>query len=310
MHPALSVIVFTTTSGAGYGLLAWLGLAHASSLLAVDGPLGWIALALSFVLITAGLLTSTFHLGHPERAWRALSQWRSSWLSREGVLAVVTYAPMVALAAAWWTRDSSGWSVAAGYLAALLAIATVASTAMIYASLPTIPQWATGWTLPVYLTLAAMTGALWLAVLVHFFAAPSVLVYDIAMATVIAAGLAKLAYWRAIDRRPATSDRASATGLGDLGTVRVLEQPTTSQTFVMREMGFQVARKHSDRLRKVTLVVGFLLPLIALAAALAADHALLGGGLIVLAAIAGSLGTFTERWLFFAEAKHVSMLYH
>ena len=103
MHPALSVIVFTTTSGAGYGLLAWLGLAHASGLLPVDGPLGWVALALSFVLITAGLLTSTFHLGHPERAWRALSQWRSSWLSREGVLAVVTYAPMVALAAAWWT---------------------------------------------------------------------------------------------------------------------------------------------------------------------------------------------------------------
>ena len=72
---------------------------------------------------------------------------------------------------------------------------------------------------------------------------------------------------------PATSDQAGATGLGDLGTVRVLEQPTTSQTFVMREMGFEVARKH-DRLRKVTLVVGFLLPLIALAAA-TADHALL-----------------------------------
>lgn len=310
MHPALSVIVFTTTSGAGYGLLAWLGLAQASGLLPVDGPLGWVALALSFALITAGLLTSTFHLGHPERAWRALSQWRSSWLSREGVLAVVTYAPMVALAAAWWTGETGGWSIAAGYLAAVLAVATVASTAMIYASLPTIPQWATGWTLPVYLTLAAMTGALWLAVLVHFIAAPSALVCDIAMAAVIAAGLAKLAYWRAIDQRPATSDRASATGLGDLGTVRVLEQPSTSQTFVMREMGFRIARKHSDRLRKVTLVVGFLLPLIALAAALAADHALLVGGLVVLAAVAGSLGTFTERWLFFAEAKHVAMLYH
>ena len=46
MHPALSVIVFTTTSGAGYGLLAWLGW-RVPGLLAVDGPLGWIALALS-----------------------------------------------------------------------------------------------------------------------------------------------------------------------------------------------------------------------------------------------------------------------
>jgi len=88
MHPAYSVIFFTTASGAGYGLLFWLSLAH----LIGRGPgneASVLALILATVLVTAGLLSSTFHLGRPERAWRAFSQWRSSWLSREGVVAVL-----------------------------------------------------------------------------------------------------------------------------------------------------------------------------------------------------------------------------
>ena len=93
MHPALSVILFTTASGAGYGLLALLGLFGAQR-----RAVGGAAVRLGRVrgvagLVTVGLLSSTLHLGHPERAWRAFSQWRSSWLSREGVLAVFTFLP-------------------------------------------------------------------------------------------------------------------------------------------------------------------------------------------------------------------------
>ena len=75
-------------------------------------------------------------------------------------------------------------------------------------------------------------------------------------------------------------------------------------------MGYRIARKHSDWLRWITLGVGFLVPLILLAAASAVENPLISGLLIFLAALAGSLGVITERWLFFAEAKHVSMLYH
>src|SRR3546814_4853981 len=83
MHPAASVIFFTTASGAGYGLLFLLGIAGAFGLAPPDLALGLVGFTLSLGLITAGLLASTFHLGRPERAWRALSQWRSSWLPRE-----------------------------------------------------------------------------------------------------------------------------------------------------------------------------------------------------------------------------------
>ena len=86
MHPALSIIFFTTTSGVGYGLLAWIGLLAPIGALPLTRQFGAVSLLLALGCITAGLLSSTLHLGHPERAWRAISQWRSSWLSREGVV--------------------------------------------------------------------------------------------------------------------------------------------------------------------------------------------------------------------------------
>ena len=100
MRPAYSVILFTTTSGAGYGLLAVLGLLlllglAARPAVARRGQRWPSALALA----TVGLLASTFHLGRPERAWRAFSQWRTSWLSREGVAALAVYAAALPLVA-------------------------------------------------------------------------------------------------------------------------------------------------------------------------------------------------------------------
>ncbi len=106
MHPAYSVIVFTTASGAGYGLLIWLAVAVASNLVPRDPVLGFFGLGVALALITIGLLTSTAHLGRPERAWRSLSQWKSSWLSREGVAAIVTYLPAGVLGLGWCSASS------------------------------------------------------------------------------------------------------------------------------------------------------------------------------------------------------------
>jgi DMSO reductase anchor subunit len=101
MHPASSVILFTTSAGAGYGLLFLIALAAPHGMLPLDMWFGVISIGLALVLITIGLLSSTFHLAHPERAWRAMSQWRSSWLSREGVAALFTYIPAVLYAGSW-----------------------------------------------------------------------------------------------------------------------------------------------------------------------------------------------------------------
>ena len=102
MKPAPSIIFFTVASGAGYGLLFWLGVLKPLGLLPASSLFGATAAIIALALITAGLCSSLLHLGRPERAWRALSQWRSSWLSREGVAAVITFLPatvfMIALA--------------------------------------------------------------------------------------------------------------------------------------------------------------------------------------------------------------------
>ena len=84
MHPAPSVILFTTLSGIGFGLLAFLGL----GLPVVTGWLAFAFFAVAYLLAVGGLLASTFHLGHPERALKAFSQWQTSWLSREAWAAV------------------------------------------------------------------------------------------------------------------------------------------------------------------------------------------------------------------------------
>lgn len=78
MYPSVSLIFFTTASGTGYGLLALLGVLAPARLLPAERWFGFTGLGLALGLITFGLLSSTLHLGHPERAWRAVSQWRSS----------------------------------------------------------------------------------------------------------------------------------------------------------------------------------------------------------------------------------------
>jgi DMSO reductase anchor subunit len=310
VHPSLSVIFFTTASGAGYGLLALLGVLAPFGLLPADPRFGLVALAMALAAITAGLLSSMFHLGQKSRAWRAFSQWRSSWLSREGVAAVATYLPAGLFGIGWVFLGNV--SKAAGVLAALGAVATVYCTSMIYRSLKPVPRWHNGWVVPNYLALALMTGLLWLAPVLQVFGArpelgglvPVLVPVAIALAAVL-----KLGYWRFIDDAPATSTAGSATGLGSLGTVRLFEAPHTSENYLLKEMGFSIARKHAAKLRRIAIVLGFGLPfLLSLVPFIASGWLALVAAFA--AAILGTIGVFVERWLFFAEARHAVTLYY
>jgi len=307
MHPAVSVILFTTLSGAGYGLLFLVGLLVGTGALPEGRWFAGIALGLSLTTVTVGLLSSTFHLGHPERAWRALSQWRSSWLSREGVLSLLVYFPAGLFALFWIVfADPQAWL---GWLSALLAALTVYCTSMIYASLKPIPRWHHRLVPANYMLLALMSGALLLQMLLSLMAMASLGVALLAVAAILAASAAKLAYWHSIDHSKTVSSAESATGLGALGRVRLLEAPHSSENYLMKEMGHAIARRHAAKLRRLALVWAFLLPLM-----LSLFTLILPAGLAaaasVLAAISGLAGVLIERWLFFAEAKHAVTLYY
>jgi sulfite dehydrogenase (quinone) subunit SoeC len=321
MHPALSVIVFTVSSGVGYGMLFWLAMNAAMG----EGPgldfipwparsgFGIAAFGLAFATIVVGLLSSTLHLGHPERAWRALSQWRSSWLSREGVMAIVTFVPtgLFAIGCVFFER-ADGWWLVAGIAGAVCCVVTTFCTAMIYASLKPVPAWNTVGVPVLYLLFSLASGAVWLLALRLLFDMP----HGISDLTVpyllFLAGIARFQYWRWIDgkshRSPGSSSRtvAAAIGFDPHTPVRPLDEPHTRQNYLMREMGFVIARRHARKLRAIFLGLWVFAAMAWFAWFFAEPFAFMP----VAGAFAMTLGLLIERWLFFAEAKHTVMLYY
>ena len=306
MNPALSIIFFSTASGAGFGLLLLVGLAAPLGLVPQNAGFAFVTLVVAVVLAVAGLLSSTLHLGRPERAWRAFSQWRSSWLSREGVCSLLTFVPAAIFGIGWFFLGrNDGVFGLCGFLAAVLAGLTIFCTGMIYATLKPIRQWHNGWVVPNYLLLGVMAGLLLLDFIVRFWAQPVVLPI-VTLVVIAIAWWFKESYWRFIDGNSAPSTIASATGLGRRGKVRMLEPPNTEANYLLKEMGFRIARKHRTRLRLVARVAAFVVPLLATLAALIASSAIAAA----VAVLSAALGLVVERWLFFAEAKHTVSLYY
>jgi DMSO reductase anchor subunit len=305
MHPALSIVAFTTASGLGYGLAAVLGLGLLEPASAATGA----AHVLALVLIVGGLSSSALHLRNPQRAWRAFSQWRSSWLSREGVLALASLVPIaVSAAAALWAGRHLPL---VGLAATALALATVYSTGMIYASLKSVDAWHTQLTPACYLLFSAAGGF----GLASFFSAAgaggSALVPGLAAVFLAAAWIAKLAWRHRMNTSRCRSTPETATGLGFIGKVRLFERPHVNDNYLTREMGFAVARKHAAKLARISLVIGGIAPmLLFLVLAAAGGTCFFAAGAALIAVISHAAGMLIERWLFFAEARHAVMNYY
>lgn len=287
MHPAPSVILFTTFSGLGFGLLIFLGLGFPP----VTGWTAFAFFAIAYVMAVGGLLASTFHLGHPERAMKAFTQWRTSWLSREAWCSVAALLVMALYGAGLVFLDTR-WPVL-GWLGAAISLATVFTTSMIYAQLRTVPRWNTPLTPVMFLSLALAGGALLAGQVTA------------AMVLIGLAGAVTAATWLMGDGRLAASGTtlATATGLGSIGRVRAFEPPHTGTNYLLREFVHVVGRRHSRKLRIMSLVLMVGLPILLLA--LPFNH--LFALLAVLSHVAGVL---IARWLFFAEAEHVVGLYY
>lgn len=303
MNPAYSVILFTTASGAGYGLLALLGLVGFNHGQATSSAFAITTMFIALGLITIGLLSSTLHLGHPERAWRALSQWRSSWLSREAIAAVTTYPVALMFGVTWSGLINAPQLIKPlGILTIIMCTATVFCTAMIYRCLVTIRQWNHKLVWPVYLLFALATGATLLPAIAMWFDSWQIFQAILAGISLIALAAVKFLYWRSIDAIPRTHTTGEATGLG--ANVRMWELPHTNQNFIQKEMGFVVARKHALKLRQLT----FIFLAVAIFATLLT--AISTPWFTIIAAIAAFAAAVVERWLFFAEAEHAAMLFY
>lgn len=287
MHPAPSVILFTTLSGAGFGLLVWLGL----GLPAVSGLTAFALFAVAYLLAVGGLLASTFHLGRPERALKAFTQWRSSWLSREGWSAVIALS-LMAVYGAGLVFFGTRWTLL-GFAGSAMSLAVVFTTSMIYTQLKTIPRWNMPLTPVLFLALSLAGGALLAGQVTA------------AKALLLVSGVVQIAYWVTGDRALAGSGTtmATATGLGGIGAVRAFEPPHTGTNYLLQEFVHVVGRRHSAKLRIIALGLMVVLPL----ALLFVPFGHIAAALAVLSHLAG---VAVARWLFFAEAEHVVGLYY
>ncbi|MGC1503374.1 MAG: DmsC/YnfH family molybdoenzyme membrane anchor subunit [Sulfitobacter sp.] len=287
MHPAPSVIFFSVFSGLGFGLLVWLGLGIPS----VTGGSAFAFFAIAYLLAVGGLISSTFHLGHPERAIKAFTQWRSSWLSREAWCAVAALVLMGFYGLGLVFFDAR-WTLL-GILGALFSVGTVFTTSMIYAQLKTVPRWHMPLTPLNFLSLSIAGGALLAGQ-----------VQGALLLILVASGI-QAATWFLGDTRLAQSgsNMASATQLGNIGSVRAFEPPHTGTNYLLREFVHVIGRKHASKLRIIALALMGGLPVLLLL--LPFNHVF--AGIAVLAHVAGVL---TARWLFFAEAEHVVGLYY
>jgi DMSO reductase anchor subunit len=287
MHPAPSVIFFTTFSGLGFGLLAWLGFGYP----AVTGWTAFVFFVIAYAMAVGGLLASTFHLGRPERAIKAFSQWRSSWLSREAWCAVGALVVMGLYGAGLVFLGTR--FAALGILGALLSMATVFTTSMIYTQLKTIPRWNMPITPIKFLSLSIAGGALMSGQVMA------------ALVLLLVAGGVQLITWTMGDKafNASGTNMATATGLGSIGKVRAFEPPHTGTNYLLREFVHVVGRKHATKLRVISMILMVVVPVVLLA--LPFSH-----WLALMAVISHVTGVLTARWLFFAEAEHVVGLYY
>ena len=287
MHPSPSVIIFTALSGLGFGLLVFLGLKMPD----VKGVLAFVFFVIGFGLAVGGLISSTFHLGRPERSLKAFKQWRSSWLSREAIAAVFTLSVMAiyAIGRIFFDYDIRILGVAG----AIMSIVTVFTTSMIYAQLKSIPRWNTKLTPAYFLSLSLAGGAL-LAGQIKF-----------CLLLLLISGIIQLLVWIKGDRALALSGTTieSGTGLGTIGRVRAFEPPHTGTNYLLKEFVHIVGRKHSAKLRIIALILMIGTPILLLSLSFSYF-------LAALSVISHIAGLFISRWLFFAEAEHVVGLYY
>ena len=302
MNPAASVVLFTTIASAAQGLVVALALA----------TLGGIAttaftargLVMAGVMLTIGLVASFGHLGRKERAWRAVLMWRTSWLSRECIV-LPAFIGWIAL---WWSMLQLGESRAILALVALVLAAVLwLCTAMIYACLRFIEEWAQPLTLVNFVLIGLSSGFV-LASALAASAGESELLRASAPAALVFTVAACLARMLSLRRNAELKHRSTLQSATGIRSPRLVQKSMgmSAGSFNTREFFHGRTLALLKNVRRVFLLGGFVLPaLLALAALLGAPESLWW-----LAVASQTIGLPAERWFFFAQAKHPQNLYY
>ena len=308
MHPALSVIFLTTLIGVGQGLFLALYVAD------IGAMLEWLprqsprffalGSALVFVFLAAGLVASFFHLGRPERAWRAAARWRTSWLSREVIVLPAFMACALAYAGMHYLGIEGTRAV--GAIGVAVCFALFVCTAMIYACIKFLQEWATPLTIVNFVLLGCASG--------YTFAAAYALEQAPALAMIYAKWAVVLTAVGLCTRAAALVRNARIRPKSTIQTAIGIKHPRVVQkamgfmggSFNTREFMHGRAPAVVRTIKWTFLVLTFPVPVALLTAGVALGIPLLFVGAFVLQ----YCGLLAERWFFFAQARHPQNLYY
>jgi sulfite dehydrogenase (quinone) subunit SoeC len=306
MHPAFSILFFTTLAGIAQGLVVLLALA---TLMRIQMTPAFVlnALALGEVLLLAGLASSFLHLGHKMRAWRAALMWRTSWMSRE----VIILPAFIALVGLWWLalylQLNAAWVAMLPVLIVIFSFALWYCTAMIYACLRFIEEWAHALTI-VNFTLIGLSSGMVLACALAAVAGQVEFLKTFGFVTL---ALVLVAWWfraMAVRRNAALRHKSTLQTATGINASKVVQKSMgmSAGAFNTREFFHGASDMAVKNVRIGFQVLGFALPALCLLWGLA------GGGALpwVLAMVFQAPGLLAERWYFFAQAKHPQNLYY
>ena len=307
MRPQFSIIFFTTLAGMAQGLLFFIALLNIKAPVLSAPFLLMLALPVSFILLTLGLVASFFHLGHPERAWRAAMMWRTSWLSRE----VIALPAVMLMTAMTFFFVASGMVPA--WIWAILLISLLAlwiCTAKIYQCIRFIQEWSHPSTLSNFILLGLTSGGLLLEFLLMLWNDPDIpfgisLISGLNFILLFIALNLKLWIWDRNQKLKPKSNLASATGIKG-SNIRQTSMGFMGGSFNTREFFHHQTDRVISNIRKIILLMAYIGPMILLAFSMNLPNI----AQIAIALLMHYIGLLAERWMFFAEANHPQNLYY
>ena len=289
MHPAPSIILFTVLSGFGFGLISIIGLLQFLSVISMFDLIIYSIIGVIFA--TVGLVSSFFHLANKKNAIKSLSQWQTSWLSREAIASI--FCLLVVFGNIIWAVSQNNYISEVGVVLFFLSLFTIFTTSMIYAQLKTVPSWNNALT-PAIFVCAALTGG---AILLTDYAS---------LVLLLVFGTLQISFWYIADRGFQDKETSVGTALGynKNEEIRPFDVAHTNRNYLLNEMVYKVARKHSVKIRYISFFMAFVFPMSLIL--IFPDNFSISVSAITIHLI----GIYFSRWLFFAEAKHSVSFYY
>ena len=289
MHPAPSIILFTVLSGFGFGLISIIGLLQFLSVISMFDLIIYSIIGVIFA--TVGLVSSFFHLANKKNAIKSLSQWQTSWLSREAIASI--FCLLVVFGNIIWAVSQNNYISEVGVVLFFLSLFTIFTTSMIYAQLKTVPSWNNALT-PAIFVCAALTGG---AILLTDYAS---------LVLLLVFGALQISFWYIADRGFQDKETSVGTALGynKNEEIRPFDVAHTNRNYLLNEMVYKVARKHSVKIRYISFFMAFVFPM-SLILIFPNNFSVSVSAITI-----HLIGIYFSRWLFFAEAKHSVSFYY